>query len=204
MPRYEDMDGTEVLFCTIVPRGALADIGAVAVYYSNLDNVLHHLLWCLLDVGEDRGLILTQSMSFASRVELLRALAIQKHPGHKRRVSNIAVQLRLAGDDRNRLMHDHLAGVTADADTLEWKSISTFRHNAVSGQSHEYHFDGDTLVDLQWRLLRLYEVLADLREGSEDWVTAPLPSIAKSPTELLRKKNEERQREAQRERRKGG
>jgi hypothetical protein len=56
------------------------------------------------------------------------------------------------------------------------------------------------LRNLQYRLRWLYDVLADFGAQDPNWITARLPSLDKSPTQLLRKKNEEAQALAQRQR----
>jgi hypothetical protein len=176
-----------VLPGTIVPKKLLPDIGAVAIYFGHLDNLLSRILWALLGIRADRGRIVTQSInSFSSRVELFRALAIQKNPTRKERISSICQQLRFAGDDRNRLKHDDIGQSEHDDDYEDRSSVTVFR-----GED-PYRFDFETLRDLQWRLWRLYDVLTDFGQKKRGWLDAPLPSLDKSPTRLLRQAKEQK------------
>lgn len=181
----EDEDG--LLPGTIVPANLLPDIGAVAVYFGHLDNLLNRILWALLGLKAERGRVVTQSInSFASRVELFRALAIQKHPAHKPRIALIAQHLRFAGDDRNRLMHDDITQSQHDTERKDVGSVTAFRGDDA------YLFEIKTLRDLQQRLWHLYDLLTDFGTQKQGWLDAPLPSLDKSPTLLLRRAKEEK------------
>lgn len=184
---YEDYEEDGFLPGTIVPAKLLRDIGAVAIYFGHLDNLLSRILWALLGLKSDHGRIVTQSInSFASRVELFRALATQKRPAHKTRIALMAQHLRFAGDDRNRLMHDEIAQSSHDPEREDVGSVTAFRGDDA------YLFEIETLRDLQWRLWRLYDVMTDFGTQKQDWLDAPLPSLDKSPTLLLRQAKEEK------------
>jgi len=172
---------------TIVPNKMLPEIGVVAVYYSYLDNVLSRAIWALLGLRPDRGrIVTTTASSFASRVEIFTALARQKYgDDHKRRLTALSTNLRSAGDDRNRLFHDEVLS-SENPDEHELVTLSTIRVNPITQAESAHRFDPDTMRDLQQRLQRLYEIIGAGRKG---WLTAPLPSLEKSPTQLLLQAN---------------
>ena len=175
---------------TIVPLQLLQEIGAIAVRYSNLDAELNYAIKQLLGLDWECAVIITQALqNFSSRVDLLRTLALNKYPQHKHRIADLTKQLRCAGDDRNRLMHDAIS--TSELGET-YASIGTRRATAFADPPHHI-FDVATMKDLQWRMWRLHDLLWDLARDLPEWLSAPLPSLEKSPTLILRKKNEEKQ-----------
>jgi hypothetical protein len=189
-----------LLVGTIVPSKLLADIGAVAVYYSHLDWQLSHAIQKLLGLKEWTGMMVTQSIaSYASRVELFKGLAHRRHkePAIRERITKLVEHLRFAGDDRNRLMHDSIFRSIRGTNF----AIGTIRSNPVSRTYHEHRFDVPTIRDLQKRLNALQWIMFDFAQKDRAWLTAPLPSLDKSPTQLLRRINEEAQKQAQLQRR---
>ncbi len=177
---------------TIVPLTLLPEIGAIAVRYSNMDAELNYAIKELLGLEYMNAAIVTQAIqNFGSRVELLRTLATNKWPQHKQRINDVTTHLRFAGDDRNRLMHDAI-GFSELGDS--YAAIGTQRATAP-GDHPPHIFDTATMRDLQWRMWRLHDVLWDLARDAPDWLTEPLPSLDKSPTLLLRRLNEQKQKQ---------
>jgi hypothetical protein len=198
-----DLDDPDHLQGTIVPNRLLRHIGSIAVYYSNLDHALSAAIWKLLGLKERRGQIVTQaSASFASRVEMFKVLANQKYKSQKMRarISDLATHLRLAGDDRNRLMHDVIF-YSEGANDSATAAIKTMRSHPLTNSANEYFFDRATMRDLRDRLSELWFLLYCFCCDQRDWRDDELPSLDKSPTQLQRKKNEDFQKQAQQQRR---
>jgi hypothetical protein len=192
-----DLIDSEYLSGTIVPNSLLPHIGSVAVYYSNLDWSLSEAIWKLLGLTERKGQIVTQfSASFASRVEMFKVLTTQRYKTQKRRsrIAEFCRHLRIAGDDRNRLMHDvifYSEGVESGAKA----AIKTKRSNPLTNSTNEYFFDRATICDLRDRLSELWFLFHCFRSGRNDWLVDELPSLDKSPTQILLLRNEALQRE---------
>ena len=197
---FED-DG--LLYGSIVPRVLLPQIGAIAVHHNDVDHWLNSCIWRLIGLKEKRGRFITQSISgFSARVELFRALAWQryKRPATRRRITQIVQHLQFANDDRNRLIHDHVYMSEYDQEKEHLAAIGIYRVNLLTDATIEYRFDAATLQDLRRRLHDLRFVMMDLALNDPRWLSEPLPSLDKSPTLLLRKKHEEMQKQAQRQR----
>ena len=193
MADWDIKDASEYLENTIVPKRLLAEIGAIAIYFSHLDHAVTYTISAILDLNSRQESVLLDSIqSFSSRIELLKKLALQKHTdeNERERIGELAQQLRFAGDDRNRLMHDEIftsdsgEGITA---------ISTMRPGASSG-TQMHRFDVETMTDLQHRLTRLEQCLLHYVRADSKWLTEPLPSLDRSPTLRLRREYEPRQR----------
>lgn len=194
---FDEWDDDGLLGGTVVPRSLLADIGRVAVYYSQADAQLSRVIWMLLGLNDRKGRIVTQAVSsFASRVELFKVLALQRHkrPKARTRINQIVEQLRFAGDDRNRLMHDDIYYSEQDDEGLGIL-IGTVRSNPITLTDSTHQFDVPVIRSLQTRLHDLYFALYDYQLKKPAWLTEPLPSLDSSPTLLLRRKNEALQRE---------
>lgn len=165
---------------TVVPAALLPHIGAVSVRFSHLNAKLDRCIWKLLKTDQDRGQLITQSiLNFSTRLEIFHKLGQMEFRVHQR-LKDLVANLQVANDDRNRLTHDEyyygnfLTGAFGIA-----------KKNPVSNHAKMWHWDADVLNDLIERLWKLYEFLYWIENDDERWKNEPLPSLDKSPTQLL-------------------
>ena len=62
----------------LLPQNHLAAIGAVAVHWTAIENLMEHTILALYEIDLGRGLVLTSNLSFHSRLSLLRILAAKE------------------------------------------------------------------------------------------------------------------------------
>jgi hypothetical protein len=114
---------------------------------------------------------------------LFRGLAFKKYnkqPQLRERISKIVEQLRTAGDDRNRLMHDSIY-MSANAKHSGCAAIGTMRENPVTRAHNTHRFDVPTIRDLQRRLNELQWILFDLSHKNNDWLSGAAHFSERTP-----------------------
>ena len=83
----------------------LAILGEIAVSMSSLEHMTQAAIWVLLNLDEDRGLLITGPLQLNQKTELLRGLAKKLPPEDSSTLSNIISDIDRVRPERNRKLH---------------------------------------------------------------------------------------------------
>jgi hypothetical protein len=177
---------------TIVPRALAPSIGRIAVHYAHLDHELNAFIQFLMNTDPRISMAVTQTiMSIKERSILAETFfTISQSTDDAARFSFIAEGVRLANDDRNRIIHGqfHAGNVTN-------VTVSTIKMDPLNKNHKMWHFDQDTLDDLEYRFIQYRLKIGQFLQKNPRWLTDDLPSLDKSPTLRLQKSLEQKQRD---------
>ncbi|MDP2226130.1 MAG: hypothetical protein Q8J78_01460 [Moraxellaceae bacterium] len=176
-----------------VPKSLLPHIGTIAVRYAQMDFALNRAIWDLLAIHPKDGRIVTERiLNFSTRSQMFVDLAhlARTSKAERVRITDLGVHMHYAGDDRNRLIHDVAILGSATEPQFNTMRMGTKGHP----WSRQHKFNADTLNDLAERLHDMEKRLRSFVDAKflphPMWLSEPLPSLGKSPTLLLKLKNE--------------
>lgn len=178
---------------TIVPRALAPKIGRISVQHTHLDLELNRAIWQLLGSRTNKAQAVTQNIrNMTDRLDLFwNLILLSKRKSQEARFKELKDHIFFANSDRNHLIHDQF--YSGNVQTMEF---SILKRDPLNKKHKMYQFTKDVLDDLELRLIRIRMLLSMAMTKNPRWLTEPFPSLDKSPTQLLRLRNEQQQRDS--------
>ncbi|MDE2165346.1 MAG: hypothetical protein KGJ66_03280 [Alphaproteobacteria bacterium] len=149
----------------LIPKAHLSAIGAVAVNWTALENLMEQTILGLYEIDLGRGLVFTANLSFHSRLSMLRFLAgddgVIKDAALAKQTNDLLNEIDKAFGDRNFIIHGSWFPVKDKPGHVHRMSV---RARGKKLQTFSRHYSA---ADLQRVADRIGDLVGDLFDIAE-------------------------------------